>query len=174
VPRIKGTRGAGTALARQILTGTIKDAQALSFDLSGQFQNESQDIKHYSVQDLNRLRVLHFSTDAAFFGTPPPGGTQVQTTWGDVVKFVARQTKKTYQFKAAKTLEVEVLATPPGTSGEIDEKKAPDKMVACGDNNRCTTITKFYSRYLGLPAGQDGYSLFDTNSVTSIEQHATP
>jgi hypothetical protein len=174
VPRIKGTRDAGTALGKQILNGTITDEQSLNFDLSGQFQNEAQDTTHYTVQDQAKLRALHFSTDGVFFGAPPPTSTQMQTTWGDLVKFVARQTVKTYQFQAAKVLEVEVLSTPPGTSGEIDEKKAPDKMVACGDNDRCTTITKLFSKYLGLPASQDGYSLFDKTSVGSIEQNATP
>ncbi len=138
------------------------------------FMMKRKDKEHYSVQDVSEIRRLHFSAHADLFGTPPPSGTQVQTTWGDVVKFAAGQAMQTYAFKAAKALEVEVLATPPGTSGEIEKEKAPNKMVACSKNIRCTAITKFFNDYVGLPASQDGYSLFDTTSVTSIEQHAAP
>jgi hypothetical protein len=172
VPRIKGLKDAGTRLGPKILAGSIDDSQDISFDLAGQFQTETRDKDHFDVPDTTRLRILHFNQDQIFFGNPAPTSTSMQTTWGAVMKFVARQNLHTYQFVAAKTLSVQVLSTPAGTSGEIDEKKQPDKMIACGDIGRCTMITSIYDKFLGLPKSQDGYSLFDSTSVGNLEQHA--
>jgi len=174
VPRVKGVKDAGTRLGPKILAGTITDSQDMSFDLAGQFKTETEDTQHFDVQDVTRLRILHFNQDQTFFGNPAPTSTSIQTTWGAVMKFVARMNLHTYQFVAAKTLGVQVLSTPAGTSGEIDEKRQPDKMIACGDIGRCTMITNIYDKFLGLPKSQDGYSLFDATSVGNLEQHAKP
>jgi hypothetical protein len=177
IPRVKGTKGAGTLLGRSILAGTITDAQDMTFDLADQFTNEAQDTsREFQVKDTNELRILHFFSDSTFFGPPNPTNTntEIQTTWGKVMKFVARQNLHLYQFVAAKTLGIEVLSTPAGTSGEIEATKAPDKMVACGSTQRCTMITNIYDKFLGLPKSQDGYSLFDSTSVTNLESHSKP
>ena len=152
---------------------TITDEHSVSFDLREKFDDEAKEGIHFSVSDPAVVKAIHFGSHADFFGSPPPSGTQVCSKWGEVVKFAARETVKTYAFKAAKTLNVEVLATPPGTSGEI-EKETPNKMVACGKNSRCQAIAKFFNDFVGLRKGEDGYSLFDATSVPNIEQHAAP
>jgi hypothetical protein len=145
----------------------------MSFDLGDQFKNEAQDTSGaFGVKDADELRILHFFSDSRFFGSPAPTTTDMLTTWGDVMKFVAGQNLHLYQFVAAKTLGIEVLSTPAGTSGEIEPAKARDKMVACGSTFRCAAITNIYDKFLGLPKSQDGYSLFNASSVASLEAHA--
>ena len=75
----------------------------------------------------------------------------MQTTWGDVMKFVARQNLHLYQFVAAKTLGIEVLSTPAGTSGEIEATKAPTKVSRCGGTCRCAAIANIYNKYWDCP-----------------------
>ena len=59
IPRVKGTEGAATLLGKSILAGTIKDTQAMSFDLADQFKNEAQDTSGaFQVKDANELKFF--------------------------------------------------------------------------------------------------------------------
>ena len=173
-PRIKGSRGAATNVGKMILSGTIKPDQALTFDLAGVFHDEATDTTgHYTVHDPDQVRILHFQTDTAFFGSPPPTSTVITSTWKEIVKFVGGQAPLTYQFRAADVLGIDLIATPLGASGEIDEEKNPDKMVACGSDPRCTSIVHFYKNFLDLPITDDFYSLFNSTSLAKLRDHAT-
>jgi hypothetical protein len=179
-------------------TNPVPANTPVSLDFSGEFANEIDDEKDENARNLkaglppshvntkDELRTLHQGTDSAFLVF---SGFTVSTTWGDLIKYIARHTINTYAFAAADAIigtgasTFKCLAAAPGMSSQNENNRVQrvcrsNGEDSCGKARPFMSYIEFYEKFLDLsskepwPASiQRNYGVFDKDSVAAIKNH---
>jgi hypothetical protein len=119
--------------------------------------------------DKAQLKVLHYGLDP-FFPDAQSGALKFPKPFTEVIKFVARQTKLGYVFKAAEALpDVTCFGAVPGSGGDYEEGGYRLMFVPRKDWG---SILQFHKIFIGIALDERNYGRFDAAAVANINDHA--
>lgn len=145
-----------------------KKPASVTIDMGHEFalEDDANDTSdHLTNFTAAQLKQLHYNLDAVFF--PATTGPVVfDRAYTDVTKFIARQTKLGYIFKAAEALPaVSCLGAVPGTGGDYERTGNQLMFVPRSDWG---SIILFFQNFMGLKFDDRNYGVFDAAGVATI------
>ena len=113
-----------------------------------------------------QLKVLHYGLDPLFFPDKNTGALKFDKPFTDVIKFIARQTKLGYVFKAAEALpDVTCLGAVPGSGGDYEEGGNKLMLVP---RKTYGQVLSFFKDFMGITLDERNYGRFDAAGVAAI------
>jgi hypothetical protein len=160
------------ALAKALRKGEKPAAIELDMGLELAIEDEKNDTSH-SLHNFTaaQLKVLHYARDTVFFppipAAPAVAPDKFSRSMSDVIKYIARETKKGYVFTAAAALPaVACFGAVPGTGGDFEGTTGNQLMnVPTSDWGG---ILQFFEKYMGVKLDDRNYGTFDAAGVATI------
>jgi hypothetical protein len=144
---------------------------SVTLDMGHEFaiEDEKNDTSHSLTNfDAGQLKVLHYGLDPSFFPDKNTGPLTFNKPFTDVTKFIARQTKLGYVFKAAEALPaVTCLGAVPGSGGDFETGGNRLMFVPKKDWG---LILMFFKNFMGITLDERNYGRFDAAGVASINE----
>jgi hypothetical protein len=132
-------------------------------DLEDERNNTSPHLTDFTKTEL---KFLHYALDTAFFPDKNTGALTFDKPFTEVIKFIARQTKLGYVFKAAEALPaVTCLGAVPGSGGDFETGGNRLMFVPRKDWG---LILLFFKNFMGLTMDERNYGRFDAAGVAAI------
>ena len=156
-----------TAASKELRAGKKPASVELDMDWEFMLEDEKNDTSH-SLTNFTKaqLKPLHYGLDPVFFPDPQTGPFKFNRAFSDVIKFVARQTKLGYIFKAAEALPaVACIGAVPGSGGDFETTGNKLMFVPATD---WADALQFYKKFIGLSLDGRNYGVFDANGVAII------
>jgi hypothetical protein len=149
------------------------DMKAISLNMDHEFAIEDSinnvEGSGFTDFDAAQLKELHYGRDTVFFPPVPTTGSAPGTfvrSMSDVIKFIAREVKLGYIFKAAEALpDVICLGAVPGTGGDYEADG--DKLMFI-PRKTYGGVLNFYKKFMGLSLDDRNYGRFDAAGVAVI------
>ena len=124
---------------------------------------------HLTNFNRDQLKVLHYGIEGVpppFFPDPQTGPLIFDTPFTEVIKFIARQTKLGYVFKAAEALpNVACFGAVPGSGGDY-ERTGFQLMLIPG--KLWGPVLMFFKDFMGITLDERRYGRFDAAAVAAI------
>jgi hypothetical protein len=133
------------------------------FDIEDEKNNTSHSLTNFTKA---QLKVLHYGLDPSFFPDKNTGALKFDKPFTDVIKFIARQTKLGYVFKAAEALPaVTCLGAVPGSGGDYETGGNQLMFVPKKDWG---LVLLFFKNFMGITLDERNYGRFDAAGVAAI------
>ena len=145
-----------------------KKPASVTIDMEHEFklEDEANDTSsHLTNFTEAQLKQLHYAIDTVFF--PANTGPLIfDRAFTDVTKFIARETKRGYIFKAAEALPaVSCFAAVPGSGGDYETTGNRLMLVPRSDWG---ASLNFFKDFMGLKFDERNYGVFDAAGVAAI------
>jgi hypothetical protein len=164
VQLIKNT-AAGKELRKKKKPTSVTLDMGREFDIEDDLNNTSPHLTNFTK---GQLKVLHYGLDPppGFFPDENTGALTFDKPFTEVIKFIARQTKLGYVFKAAEALPaVTCLGAVPGSGGDYEEGGNRLMFVPKKDWGM---ILLFFKNFMGITLDERNYGRFDAAGVAAI------
>lgn len=157
----------GTAAGKELRKKKKPTTVTLDMEHEFEIEDDKNDTSH-SLTNFTKaqLKVLHYGLDPTFFPDQNTGPLKFDKPFTEVIKFIARQTKLGYIFKAAQALPaVTCLGAVPGTGGDFEPGGNRLMFVPKKDWG---LILLFYQNFMGIKLDERNYGFFDAAGVAAI------
>ena len=163
VQLIKNTP-AGKELRRKKKPASVTLDMGHEFDIEDEKNDTSHSLTNFTKA---QLKVLHYGLDP-FFPDKNTGALTFDKPFTEVIKFIARQTKLGYVFKAAEALPaVTCLGAVPGSGGDFEEGGNRLMFVPKRDWG---AILMFFKNFMGITLDERNYGRFDAAAIAAINE----
>ncbi len=153
----------GKELRKKKKNVTVKLDMGHEFAIEDEKNNTSHSLTNFNK---TQLKTLHYKLDQAFFPDPVTGALTFDKPFTDVTKFIARQTKLGYIFKAAEALPgVTCLGAVPGSGGDFET--GGDRLMFVPTKDWIDAI-RFFRDFMGIVFDKRNYGTFNAAGVAAI------
>jgi hypothetical protein len=154
---------AGKELRKKKKPATVTMDMGWEFEIEDE-KNDTSD--HLTDFNKSELQTLHYGLDTTFFPDPNSGPLKFDKPFTEVIKFIARQTKLGYIFKAAEAMPaVACMGAVPGSGGDFETSGNRLMFVP---RNDWGLILKFFQDFMGIKLDPRNYGTFDAAGVAAI------
>jgi hypothetical protein len=163
--QLKKNTSAGKELRKK------KKPTSVTLDMGYEFaiEDEKNDTStHLTNFTKDQLKVLHYNIDQSFFPDKDTGPLKFDKPFTEVTKFIARQTKLGYVFKAAEAMPaVTCFGAVPGSGGDYEQSGNRLMLVP---KNTWGPILLFFKVFMGIKLDERNYGRFDAAGVATINE----
>lgn len=168
IVQLQKKTAAGNELRKKKKPATVSLDMGLELAIEDSINDTSVHLTNFNK---TQLRTLHYRLDSAFFPDPTNGALAFDRPFTEVVKFVARQTKLGYIFKAAEALpDVTCFGAVPGSGGDF-ERGGNQLMFVPADT--WGLVLMFFQNFMGIVLDARNYGTFDAAGVAAINDRET-
>jgi hypothetical protein len=161
--QLRKDTAAGNELRKKKKPASVKLDMGHEFALEDEKNNTSPSLTNFTKA---QLKVLHYGLDPLFFPDKNTGALKFDKPFTEVIKFIARQTKLGYVFKAAEALPaVTCLGAVPGSGGDFE--KSGNKLMFVPRNHWGFPLL-FFKNFMGITLDERNYGRFDAAGVAAI------
>jgi hypothetical protein len=156
---------AGKELLKKKKPAAVTLDMGYEFDLEDEKNNTSDHLTNFTKA---QLKTLHYGLDPLFFPDKDTGPLKFEKPFTEVIKFIARQTKLGYVFKAAEALpDVACFGAVPGSGGDYETSGSRLMFVP---KNDWGPILLFFTNFMGISLDERNYGRFDAAAVAAINE----
>jgi hypothetical protein len=161
--QLRKNTAAGKELRKKKKPASVTLDMDHEFALEDEKNNTSHNLTNFTRA---QLKVLHYGFDPSFFPDQNTGALKFDKPFTEVIKFIARQTKLGYVFKAAEALpDVTCLGAVPGSGG--DYETSGNRLMFVPKND-WGMILLFFQTFMGIKLDERNYGRFDAAGVAAI------
>ena len=165
IVQLKKNTAAGKELRKKKKPAAVTLDMGYEFALEDEKNNTSDNLTNFTKA---QLKVLHYGLDPLFFPDKDTGALTFEKPFTEVIKFIARQTKLGYVFKAAEALpDVTCLGAVPGSGGDYESSGNRLMFVPKDDWGM---ILLFFMNFMGITMDERNYGRFDAVAVAAINE----
>jgi hypothetical protein len=155
---------AGKELSKKKKPASVTLDMGHEFNIEDQKNNTATTLTNFTAA---QLKVLHYGLDTSGFFPGNTGPLQFDKPFTDVIKFIARQTKLGYIFKAAEALpDVACFGAVPGSGG--DYEKTGNQLMFVPRSDWSFPLL-FFKNFMGIKLDERNYGRFDAAGVAAIK-----
>ena len=165
VVQLAKNTAAGKELLKKKKPAAVTLDMGYELDLEDEKNNSSDHLTNFTKA---QLKTLHYALDPLFFPDKDTGALKFEKPFTEVIKFIARQTKLGYVFKAAEALpDVACFGAVPGSGGDYETSGARLMFVPKNDWGQ---ILVFFVNFMGITLDERNYGRFDAAGVAAINE----
>lgn len=163
IVQLKKNTAAGKQLRKKKKPALVTLDMGREFHIEDDKNDTSDSLTNFTE---DQLKVLHYGLDPSFFPDKDTGALEFERPFTDVIKFIARQTKLGYIFKAAEALPaVTCLGAVPGSGGDYE---SGGNRLMFVPKDTWGQILMFFKNFMGITLDERNYGRFDAAGVAAM------